>query len=448
MTTYQNVFGSDTIPPSDADFKSLSITDDISLSWSETSTGPYTTASIIEVTSDAYGRTITLPGADEVSVGKDLLFRNIGAHTFFVVDNAAGAVVTVAAGEAKYIYTKTNATPAGTWGVVSYGVGSSSADASSLEGYGLTTLSGELNTALPVTTTAGARTISSIDRAQFLSYLGGTITWYLPLHTSLPNGFFTIIANNGTGTLTIDANTNGSTIDTTLTKALQPGESCIVSNSGGAYYSVGYGRSATFSYTQLNVDVSVGGVGGITVTSAQAANKLWYFYNTSAGDRTVTIPAVASVYFVRVAAIGAGNDLLFTTGSGSTVSLSANQAYTLYCDGTNIVNASSATTATSVNLDDGSAASPPLSFSLDTDTGIYRAGTNSLGITAGGVSVATFSASGVAFATPLPVASGGTGVATLTGIAKGNGTSAFSAATANVDYSTPANAIAMAIALG
>lgn len=38
----------------------------------------------------------------------------------------------------------------------------------------------------------------------------------------------------------------------------------------------------------------------------------------------------------------------------------------------------------------------------------------------------------------LPVANGGTGVATVTGILKGNGTSAFSAATAGTDYLAPA----------
>jgi hypothetical protein len=38
----------------------------------------------------------------------------------------------------------------------------------------------------------------------------------------------------------------------------------------------------------------------------------------------------------------------------------------------------------------------------------------------------------------LPVANGGTGVATLTGLVKGSGTSAFTAATANTDYLAPA----------
>lgn len=43
-------------------------------------------------------------------------------------------------------------------------------------------------------------------------------------------------------------------------------------------------------------------------------------------------------------------------------------------------------------------------------------------------------------ATGLPVAGGGTGVATITGIIKGNGTSAFSAATAGTDFYDPGGA--------
>ena len=40
----------------------------------------------------------------------------------------------------------------------------------------------------------------------------------------------------------------------------------------------------------------------------------------------------------------------------------------------------------------------------------------------------------------LPVANGGTGVATITGLVKGSGTSAFSAATAGTDYAVPTTA--------
>jgi len=43
----------------------------------------------------------------------------------------------------------------------------------------------------------------------------------------------------------------------------------------------------------------------------------------------------------------------------------------------------------------------------------------------------------ITFTGTLPVANGGSGATTLTGILKGNGTSAFSAATANTDYQSP-----------
>jgi hypothetical protein len=48
--------------------------------------------------------------------------------------------------------------------------------------------------------------------------------------------------------------------------------------------------------------------------------------------------------------------------------------------------------------------------------------------------------SSLTLGTALPVASGGSGAATLTGVLKGNGTSAFSAATAGTDYVAPGTA--------
>jgi hypothetical protein len=368
----------------------------------------------MDVTPSGGTWTITLPPANEVSSGRDFLMRNLGAVAFNVVDNASGALATIAAGESRYFYITSNSTAAGSWSVFTYGTGTSSADASALDGYGLTVLSGTLNTDLPISGIGATYTISATDRAQFLVYQGGTGTWYWPDPTMLPNGFFCAINNAGTGTLTIDANTAGGYIDEANTKTIQPGESCLIVNKGDATgcFTIGYGRSTEFAFTQLSIDVT--GTGGITITSAQAANKLWYFYNTAGGDRTVTIPAVASVYFVRVGAIGAGNELTFTTGSGSTVALSANQSYTIYCDGTNVVSAQTVAVTSTVSLDDGTAATPSISFSLDTDTGFYRAGTNELGITANGTMVATFGTAGLTLATPLTVANGGTGRATST----------------------------------
>ena len=56
------------------------------------------------------------------------------------------------------------------------------------------------------------------------------------------------------------------------------------------------------------------------------------------------------------------------------------------------------------------------------------------------ITSATISGGTITGITDLAVADGGTGVSTLTGIVKGNGTSAFSAATAGTDYAAPATA--------
>ena len=56
------------------------------------------------------------------------------------------------------------------------------------------------------------------------------------------------------------------------------------------------------------------------------------------------------------------------------------------------------------------------------------------------ITSATISGGTITGITDLAVADGGTGVSTLTGIVKGNGTSAFSAATAGTDYASPSTA--------
>lgn len=61
-----------------------------------------------------------------------------------------------------------------------------------------------------------------------------------------------------------------------------------------------------------------------------------------------------------------------------------------------------------------------------------------LNIQTSGVTAITISSGqAVTLASALPVGSGGTGATTITGIVKGNGTSAFTAATAGTDYASP-----------
>lgn len=78
----------------------------------------------------------------------------------------------------------------------------------------------------------------------------------------------------------------------------------------------------------------------------------------------------------------------------------------------------------------GNAAAPGVAFATDTDTGMYRAAANTIGFATDGAVRATISSAGLSVVaalsvgTPVTVANGGTGAATLTGLLQGNGTSA------------------------
>ena len=84
--------------------------------------------------------------------------------------------------------------------------------------------------------------------------------------------------------------------------------------------------------------------------------------------------------------------------------------------------------------------------STATSGAVTLAGT--LATTNGGTNLTSFTSGGALYATStsalttgtLPVASGGSGAVTLTGVLKGNGTSAFTAATAGTDYVAPGTA--------
>ena len=60
---------------------------------------------------------IAMPPANQASVGNDALIRNVGSNSFTVTTyNGGGTIITIGAGEAKYVYIKTNADAYGVWG--------------------------------------------------------------------------------------------------------------------------------------------------------------------------------------------------------------------------------------------------------------------------------------------------------------------------------------------
>lgn len=392
MTNYVDVFGGGVVPPSEYGYSAIAITADTQLYWPYNYTGTgVVTSKILEV-SAGVGLSLTLPPANEVSVGEDVLLINVGVNTFTVKDTVGNTITTVSSGVSKFVYVKVNSTSAGSWGVFTYGTGTSAADALSLAGDGLSVSGSFLQSNQPVSNYASSHTVLVSERASILNFTGGSDVLTIPAAGTLTSGFWIGVTNNGTGSLTIEP-TSPNTIDLATNKILAPGESCIVATDGSNLISLGYGRSSTFVFTQLPVDLT--GLSAYTVTSTQAANKLWYFYNTPASNVTVTIPAVASVYYLKAGSLG-GFSLVFTTGSGSTYTLAQNQQSIIFCDGVNVTAAQTATmSASSITVGDGTVGAPSLSWLLEPTTGMYRSSAGHIDFAVLGVRRLSITANGV-----------------------------------------------------
>lgn len=101
------------------------------------------------------------------------------------------------------------------------------------------------------------------------------------------------------------------------------------------------------SYTLARVDDAVAGYVAIAITgnyTVQSANSnttadearraVLKFTGTLSATATITIPAVSKVYWIWNACTG--GSITITTGSGSTVTISAGDICQVFCDGTNV----------------------------------------------------------------------------------------------------------------
>lgn len=407
MTTYTDPFGGATVPPSEYKYQAITLTANTTYDWPYNSIGANILAKINDVTANA-GLAITLPPANNVSTGEDVLFHNVGANSFDVKDNGGNVIATVAAGATKYLYVTNNSTATGLWSVFTFGTGTSSADASMLAGSGLTVLSSQLALTHTVSTTASVLSVTTADRAKAYVFTGGAVNANLLAAAAAGNGFFFMINNGGTGTITVDPS-GSELIDGATVKYLNPGESSIFLCSGSAWYSVGYGRSSTFQFTQLVKDVSAGGT--FNLTTVEAGNKLLKFIGTPASNVTINVPSIVNVFYVQNAYSGV-NTLTLKTASGSGPTLGNSDRVIVYCDGVDVVMAQTASVSTTLSVVDGTAANPAIFFAADSNTGIFRATTDSVGIAGNGAEQARFTPTGLTLAIDLAVTEGGTGAST------------------------------------
>ncbi len=265
--TYTQVFGGNTIYPSDVSYLALTLDADEVLQWPmEANTGDNLAARIIDITpSGAYS--IFMPPANETGVGQTILFNNLGPATVTVKDNTGTTLASLAQGTQWQLYLIGNETVAGQWRVFRYGAATAQAQASALAGYGLAATGSTLSQSTPVTLFNTDYTAGVTDRAKAYVWTGGLGTFTLPSAVTVGNDYFVSVRNGGTGDVTVTPQ-GLETVNGGATLTLQPGDSATLMTDGLNWYTLGLGQDAIFAFDYTSINVA-GESGDYTLTGAE-----------------------------------------------------------------------------------------------------------------------------------------------------------------------------------
>ena len=388
-------FTGDVVQPTDVSFRRFTLAANTTLSWpiNGNATGNYA-ARIMEIEATSAGLSLFMPPANQTSVGTDSLIFNYGSETFTVKDSAGGTIIAIAAGEAQYIYVTTNPDAAGTWGVIAFGAGTSGGNASSLAGLGLMAISQTLNQSHPAQNISNGYNFVLADRAQLKLWDGGSGSATLPLTSTVNDNWFILFKNNGTGTFTLNTS-SGEQIDNQTSKQYQPGDSSFIICNGSEYLTVGYGINASFGFNVLVKSVTGG---PYALTASEASNIVQEYVGNLVSNVTVTYPPIVQLYIISNQTVDNGFNLVITTGAvgASSVTVPPGQQVTVFCDGTNFLNANTVQVGASFfQLLDGSLAIPSISFVNEPDSGMYRPGAGQIGFVILGNEIIDITASGI-----------------------------------------------------
>jgi hypothetical protein len=389
--TYTSPFTGTVVTPTDVSYELLTFGSNTTLYWPTTVNSTQTVAArIIDCIATASGLSIALPNASQGALGTDILFRNLGSQPFTITNNIGGASVTVGVGLAKYFYLTDNTSQAGVWGNVTFGAGTSVADAASLAGSGLTTYNGKLATAQNVVDTTVAPTLNQTSNAVTYNWTGGAVTFTLPGTQNINPGWYIGFRNSGTGTLTFSTS-SPQTINGQQSIVTNPSDSGFIMYDGtiNGFITVGWAPPSVVSFNSAAYDVD--SIVGNTLNLTAYA-PIIQTYVAQSGTRTQTLnvilPAITQLYVFVNNTNQPGYYITFQCyGSSQTpVILAAGAILTMLSDGTTLYPLS----VSSVGLfyaQNGSSGVPSFSFSSDTTTGLYLKNSGNLGITAGGTEI-------------------------------------------------------------
>lgn len=339
--SFTQVFGGGTLDPAQPSYKAYTSTANITSVWPiEAASSNNVVAAINDIDFTATGLTFTLPPANEVSVGYNALFNNVGSNQFTVLDNAANTIVTATAGAAWSLYVNNNATASGSYRTYQMGAGTSSAAAGTLAGLGVKAITTTLNQEYPCgfSFSSTPQTLDATHRAALVIWTGGAGVFNLDTLATLTSGWFVNIVNQGTGSLVITPPSG--TIDGLSTKTLNIGDTAIVITDSTNCYTVGFGQDAIYSFSYLVIDVD-GLSGTYTLSGAELNKTAIKFTGAIIGDLDIIVPLTGQQYWVDNSTTGTFTFGVRTTTQATPGVAIANSSTRdiLYCNGTDVVRA-------------------------------------------------------------------------------------------------------------
>lgn len=339
-SSYTNVFGGTVIYPAEVSYRAVTLTANLSLSWpTEVSTNQNVVSQIMDVNPSAANFTITMPPANQVSVGQTTLIFNVGSFAFTVADYDGNTIASISPGLAWQLYVTSNSTEAGSWRPVQYAAGSSSATAGALAGSGIKAISTTLNQSAPIVSLAADYSIGNTDRALVFLWTGGAGTFTLPTASSAGNDWFCYVRNGGTGAVTL-VGPGGETINGDVNLVFNPGDSSLVICDGSDFFTVGFGQAPEFTFDYVAIDLT--GETSPYVLAGANLNRITYnFSGVLTANMIVVVPDTVQQYWVANTTTGSYS-LTIANAGGTGVAVPQGARTILYCDGVDVYPAETA----------------------------------------------------------------------------------------------------------
>ena len=385
MPTYVSPFTGDVVQQTDVTYYALEFSENTQLYWPLVINGTQVPASrIMDCIPSTSGLTIFLPNAAQGANGIDILFRNFGSQTFYVANYGGSGSVAIAPGISKYFYLSDNSTEAGVWQNVTFGAGTSSADASTLAGAGLRAISGQLAVSQNVLASTSVPTINDASRAKTYVWTGGNGTFTIPSALTLSPGWWIGFRNNGTGTLNLVTAT-GQFINGSPNISVNPGDSGFIffQESANAFYTLGLQIPANVTFSSAVYDVDNLGATLNLVTYAPIIQTYVNLSGTRTTNLSVILPATTALYILVNDTTTSLYNITFSI-SGSLAAplvLAPGDIVTALSDGNQII-VLSQNSSTYFYGANGSSILPTFSFLSDNTTGMYLNSAGVLALTA------------------------------------------------------------------